>query len=154
MTTRKWHAIRALVVASVVFGSIVMGVSLYWTLRPYSDLTIEPLDPEIVTDEHTPKGMPIVRRGDGIRFLLDYCNYDVDVQTSRQLQSYGRIGAFAGDGVTPTGSVALPDYEFFPLKDSCGEDFLTLVRVPAYVESGEVYRLNSNNVYQPNPIRR
>lgn len=134
---------------------LLLALALLW---PYDRVSFSDQPADVVSDEWTEGGIPVVRAGDSLQLQFSFCNHAQDTKSIRWFDRYtGTVPGFddeRDDETEPVQSLAAPDVLYYSNGvDRCQDDAITETTIPSYIPTGYVYRYRVNVIYKPNFAR-
>ena len=155
--TRKFRFSARVAFALLLITFAFLGVLIYWLVYPYDrDIISEPSD--FLVEEFTSDGIPVIRKGEPLRYTTDICSAGVSSTVSREALIYGQWQDLNGDTRADSNagviaSFSLSEIQLFIDSDICVEDFLVQIELPNDLPTGNFYSIKNVSTFQPNPVR-
>lgn len=140
-----------LVVAVLLISLILLAFT--W---PYNDFTYG-TPGQLVTNEHTSTGIPVIRQGEQLIWDQPFCNKGVDTYSERWADVYADVSAtglvdLESDDQERVASFQVPSIVFYGQEPVCATSKVYSI-LPNYVSAGAYYRFRIDTHYHANALR-
>ena len=145
------------------FIFIMLGVTIAMSLliiglllEPAGQITMGNRTP-IVTEEYTTSGVPVIRKGQPVRWSQDFCNDGTrDAIVHRWLDLHGQYSVFDDIEEQPAISWSIGDVAIYGVtlvETGCQVDTTSNQIIPDYIHTGVLYQVRNIVAYDVNAIK-
>ena len=139
---------------AVTIAMTLFIIAMY--LEPAGQITMGHRTP-IQTEEYTSSGVPVIRKGQAVRWSQDFCNDGTrDATVHRWLDIHGQYSVFDEIEEQPAISWAIGDVRIYGaniIETGCQVDTTSNQIIPDYIHTGLLYQVRLVVAYDVNAIK-